>query len=372
MENLFRVAELFVEKVKQDYPQDVAIIGYYGSYADGSQREKSDLDIFFIPNTEKGRGLGHSFIIEDVGIDLFPISWKRAENIAAFNEVIVSVIADSKVLYAASEEDLARFDALREKINLFSKEENRKVAINKALEVFNRVCKSLYYLEELKYSKDITAERVEAFNIVTTVSETVALLNQSYLKKGWGKNLEQILTFEKKPKGFKDLIDAIIRETCSETMVDYCKTLVENTKELLIEEEEILSTNEISFNGFNGYYEEMKSYFNKIIRACDEEDYPTVFFATVNLQKEVASFLLEAQGICRFDSLNTYRTYQDVMIQYGLPNLIEICYPNNYDEIKEGVCRFESAFVELLIKNGLKVNRFNNVEDYGLHLRENY
>jgi len=49
MPGLFKIADLFVEKIKKDFPDDVSVAAYYGSYAQNTENEKSDLDIFFIP-----------------------------------------------------------------------------------------------------------------------------------------------------------------------------------------------------------------------------------------------------------------------------------------------------------------------------------
>jgi predicted nucleotidyltransferase len=46
MTDLFKMADIFVSKVNEDYKNDVAIVGYYGSYSQGTQNSKSDFDIF--------------------------------------------------------------------------------------------------------------------------------------------------------------------------------------------------------------------------------------------------------------------------------------------------------------------------------------
>lgn len=41
-----------------------------------------------------------TFIIDNMGYDIFPVSWKRVEGLVALNEGITSCLADSDILYA--------------------------------------------------------------------------------------------------------------------------------------------------------------------------------------------------------------------------------------------------------------------------------
>ncbi|XUW95433.1 nucleotidyltransferase domain-containing protein [Wukongibacter sp. M2B1] len=68
MKDIFKITEIIKEKIEKKYSNDIAIFAYYGSYAMGLEEEKSDLDFFFIPKTEKGKELGLQFIIEDIGL----------------------------------------------------------------------------------------------------------------------------------------------------------------------------------------------------------------------------------------------------------------------------------------------------------------
>ena len=78
MVDYIKMVDLFIEHIKKEYPDDIAIVAYYGSYAQGTQNKKSDFDLFFIPSTERGKELGECIILDGIGIDFFSISWERA------------------------------------------------------------------------------------------------------------------------------------------------------------------------------------------------------------------------------------------------------------------------------------------------------
>ena len=124
------VARILVDRVKRQYADDIAIVAYYGSYAHGTARHNSDLDIFFIPATPQGAAASFQFILDGIGYDFWPISWERAERIASFEEAIVSVIADSKLLYSRSDADLDRFDKLKNQICSLRQPSNRATMLS--------------------------------------------------------------------------------------------------------------------------------------------------------------------------------------------------------------------------------------------------
>ncbi len=92
---------------------DVAIFAYYGSYATDEATENSDIDFFYIPKTEKSNALSIQFIVDGIGIDLFPISWDRIARIVSLDQPLTSVITKSKVLYASSPEEKEKYFFLK-------------------------------------------------------------------------------------------------------------------------------------------------------------------------------------------------------------------------------------------------------------------
>ena len=58
-------------KIKVKYSDDIAVVVCYGSYITGSAYQKSDLDFFFIPKTNKGYEMNMQFIIDDIGYDFW-------------------------------------------------------------------------------------------------------------------------------------------------------------------------------------------------------------------------------------------------------------------------------------------------------------
>lgn len=69
--------EWAVHKIQTEYREDVSLlIGQVGGGKIPTDEQNMVFD-FFVPSTERGNQLACTFIIEDMGYDLYPISWER-------------------------------------------------------------------------------------------------------------------------------------------------------------------------------------------------------------------------------------------------------------------------------------------------------
>jgi predicted nucleotidyltransferase len=71
-----KLIKMVIERVKRDFPDDIAIIGLTGSFSTDDYHEKSDLDLIIINNTGRGWGISTCFILEDVGYDIYCTPWE--------------------------------------------------------------------------------------------------------------------------------------------------------------------------------------------------------------------------------------------------------------------------------------------------------
>ena len=95
-----------------EFPQDVDVLVAYGSYVTGHAAPGSDLDLFFIPATRRGHSAGETFILEDVGYDLWGMSWQYAERIADLREPVAPLVGDGRVVWAQTPAAGRRYELL--------------------------------------------------------------------------------------------------------------------------------------------------------------------------------------------------------------------------------------------------------------------
>ncbi|MFD0717288.1 kanamycin nucleotidyltransferase C-terminal domain-containing protein [Paenibacillus sp. GCM10027626] len=368
--NVFEVADILVNHVKNVYSEDIAIIAYYGSYAQGTATKRSDLDFFFIPATTKGYQASIQFIINDISFDFWPISWERAERMASFQETQTTIIADCKLLYVRSDEDSERFMKLRDTISSMQNAEQAQTMIEKAESELRNVYEHLYKLSHASEFESITFYRTEAYGVLTKVFQSLALLNGTYYTRGFGKNREQILQLPLKPDGLESLMKTIMHTDVNTDMLQACEKLVADTFELVLAQKEKYFSSPAYADRMKGYYEEIKGVLDKIITACEMNDYDTAFFSTIHAQDEIARFLFFAETGHWPSSLMFNSTYQDIYKRLGFPELVALLYPHDLSQLQLAVVRLSSLLETHLQTKGVEINRFANIEQFEAFLKE--
>jgi len=109
-----KLTEWAVNKIKRDYPDDVALLVGHGCSVAGDGH--GECFSYFVPVTEKGYALEQEIYIGGVNHDLFPIDWARCERLANLDDGISFCLFNCTILYSRSPEDAARFEALRQRL----------------------------------------------------------------------------------------------------------------------------------------------------------------------------------------------------------------------------------------------------------------
>ncbi len=279
--DLMKSAEILIEKIEKDYKEDVAVVVVMGSYLYNDLHSRSDLDMYYVPTTERGENLGKVFIIDGIGFDFWPISWERLERIANHEERTTSIVTEGKVLYYGSKKDLERFNQLRER-GLDTG--NRKNFIEKSRKQFQKTYEAYF---KLLQEQRLSDARKHGMEIIFSLTYATALLNGTTIKRGRGKLKKEILNMDLVPKDFSSLYDTVFISRDVEAIKKSYGELIGNMKSLL-EEEERKEQKERSFQEqMDGYYEELINFYNKIHRACEIGDIYTALFAAVEINQEI-------------------------------------------------------------------------------------
>ncbi|MCX7774003.1 MAG: hypothetical protein N2376_12915 [Clostridia bacterium] len=336
-----KILETLVSKVKEQYSQDIALIACYGSYFNGTAHDKSDLDFYFIPATDKAYDMCMQFILDDIGYDFWPIFWERAERIARFEEPLIPLIADATVVYYRSPDDRKRFEGLRETIaGLLSPE--KKGALLERAEAALKEAKAIFYdaLQQQTYS----TVRMLCADCLGRLLASVAYMNSSYIRKGTANFENEVKRFSCLPEGFLDLFRESVAALTLEDALAPIQKLIANA-ELLLENLRPKSSIRLSNDSAKGFYEEAKSTYNKLAQACETRNTAGAFFAARAIEAEVRSLLGDS--------------YQS----FGFPDLL---FPlkDQFSELKERGALHESILVKALRQANVSINAFESLQAF--------
>ncbi|MCQ6560987.1 nucleotidyltransferase domain-containing protein [Paenibacillus mendelii] len=367
MQNVLDVAHTLVRYIQNNYPDDVAVIAYYGSRAQGTATKRSDLDFFFIPATSNGYQASIQFVIDDISFDFWPISWERAGRMAAFEEPSTSIIAECKLLYTRSEDDRDRFLKLRETIGEMPRHGLK--FMEKAESKLQEAYVHLYKMSRSGDTENITLYRNEAQGLLTSVLYSLALLNKTYFTKGWGKNTEQIMNFPLQPTHLKQLMDTIMNAHVCLDIRAACEQLVQDTLQVLIEHKDTYAEGPSYSDRMKGFYEEVKGIFDKLLTACEMNDYNSAFIWAIGVQDEIARFLYYAAKGHWPVALDPSLDYQRYYVQAGFPNLVTLLDPDDLMPLRSAVARLNEDLESHLRAHGVDICRFDSLAQFEAFLQ---
>lgn len=330
--------ETITNTVKTKYKDDIALFIIYGSCLNGTSHKKSDLDMLFIPKIKRGYQLAKSFILDGIGYDLWATEWETLHKFANYDDMRVSVLADSQLVYSATEEDRKTYETLKQQAFDIMNGSLKPELIWKAeghLEKAKQYMGELVTKENIKYAGGILLELIDV----------ICLLNHSFLRFGCKQISSELSQFEHLPNGFLNMFESLVNATEYEHILTLCKNIILETEAMhnSIKDKVLPVCNS---DDYAGLYEEISSHWNKIRYSCDNEDVAGVYFAATFLQSELDyvkhGFQIKTD---KWDLFNQYN-------------------PANLDAYKDAVNNIEKEFISLLNENNVPIVRYDSIADF--------
>jgi hypothetical protein len=336
------VKELLIEKIKKDYKDDIALVVMMGSQIFNDTHKKSDLDLYFVPKTKRGYNLGFVFTLDGIGFDIWPISWERLENIAKWNERIVSIITDGQILFVSSDEDLDRFNQLKASIldqSIHpSLKEKAKTKFKEAYKIYFDLCTS-------DHLSDVRKHGIKLLYLVT---EVISMYNQIPVKRGRKHLKSEIMNMPDLPKGFSELYEGLFQSKDIKYIKCQLQELIKRMEMWFSDKSKHII---IPFKDqAHGFYEEIINNYNKIERAVELSDPYTALFAAAEIEFE-------------FEWL-----FKDTDVKKDLPDLLSYYHPNQLEEFGRQASIHHQAVLKLLSDHDVRILTFHSDEELGSYL----
>jgi hypothetical protein len=293
--------EWVIKKIETEYKGEISLL--LGRKGVGKVPEDGDHMAFdfFIPACDHGCALATTFIIDDMGYDLFPMSWKRVEGLAALNERIAHNLAESEILYARNDTDRERFELLRK--TLFNNLKNKDFIYTKSLEKINS---AMDIYKTMLFEKSLGNVRKAAGGILQYLSYAIAIINGTYISGDYGYwgGMEQIKKLPKVPANYLKNYEEILKAKDIKTLFKVVHNLIEETREFFKELTPERNVKGYNFGSLEGW-EEARYTFRRIAYACKNNKSVECFNLGCYLQIEL-DILTEEAGLEKMDLLCCY------------------------------------------------------------------
>ncbi len=246
----------------------IDLILVYGGIAQGRFSKYSDYDMIAISDK---KWVVWEFVQDNQPICLWPMTWKKAEEVAmgktSYWSVAAAAIFASKVVWCKSDKILKKFEDLKRFLS-----EGGPRTLKKAITDYDKLYGKLWRMQKAIDEKNDLDISFLKNDIVNELAHILSALNNHYYLNNFGKQLLEIEIFELLPNDFvenykKFLIakpeDALV---IGSTIVDEVKILIRNW----LNEQE-LEPNE-NAAGIAKEWPGIIEWLNKTLSANEEED----------------------------------------------------------------------------------------------------
>jgi len=338
-----KLIDMVIERAKREFPEDIAIIGLSGSFSTGDYHEKSDLDLIIINHTDRGWQISSTFILEDVGYDIYCTPWNtRIEAQANLDSPMVSCLTHMKVLYCANPEDLTRLKAYQQKA---LDEMAKPIGSASLARAQKNIDIAKQHYSEALLTEQIGAVRYASGNLAIALINAVTNLNNTCFKQGTKRYLEELSVLRYLPKNFeqtyKELIDAQAVDDIRSAAFRLLKDTIQLSHDMFAE---LIVPPVPTCDNLTGTYEELWCNLrNKVIASTQAKDKSYAFLTAIGAQNYLDE-MTASRGTKKFD----------VMQEFSADAL---------DAFRESFMRIMDEYLDEYKKLGKEVVRFDSLEE---------
>ena len=115
---------------------------------------------------------------------------------------------------------------------------------------------------------------------------------------------------------------------------------------------------------FIGYYEELKSVINKMLRACDQQDQLTAYAVAAYFHEEISQFLAKAETGIWYNDRHVYGEYSAVFEKIFDIDLLALVARADFEALSVAVEKLDADFVSLLKRQNVEIVHFDNIDAF--------
>lgn len=335
-----KLTEWAIEKIKTEYPQDVALLVAVKGHSTNGDGHGECFD-YFVPATERGKELSQTFIIDGIGHDLYPRTWERTERTATLDDWATTCLSNAEILYSRAPEDAEHFEEIRR--TLYRNLENREFMYRKALEKLD-MAMNLY--RTMMFESAPYKLRMAAGYIADYLSRAVAYLNGTFFQHPSESQIAELEGLPAQPEGFAGYCRAVIAAKTGEELKALAWLLIDTTRRFASahkpERKEPHAA--ADFANLADWYQELCLTWRRLRYYCDLGDGEMAFTDACNLQSELI-IVGEEFGLREMDLLGVFDTA-------------------DLKPLSERADELERYIVSEIARHGVVIRRYDSVDEF--------
>lgn len=251
-----------VHKIETEYAQDVdLLIGQVGGGKIPTDEQNMVFD-FFIPATERGYQLAQTFIIEDMGYDLYPISWERLKGIVEIEEPrMIFALGKGEVIYARTVKAKERFEKL--KAEMLARLQDKAIHFPKSLE-FLATAQDIF--RNMLFEDSLCKIRKAAGGVCSYLMNSIAMVNGTYLESGYMNLTNDLHGMKDVPERFEEVFEEMLSANEVGEIRGKAYELINMTRQFLMDRRPVkeVEQTEPNYDDLAMWYQEARYTFRRI------------------------------------------------------------------------------------------------------------
>jgi len=191
--------------------------------------------------------------------------------------------------------------------------------------------------------------------------ECLGLANQTYFRKGWGSNYDEVLALKDKPSRLEEYVETIVYTADLEKLLVAAEGLTRDTRTvLLLAQRETASPTGIR-NELVDYYPGIREYVNKVKTAALRGDTVKAVVSAGMIQDELTRMLSLSEAGISHQGFNLPSELRKAYSEHGFPDLMAL--EPKPSALIEAAERLDAVSRRLYNEKNLSLNALEGIED---------
>ncbi len=366
MRDVFEVADLLVSHAVDTHGDDVDLIAYHGSHAQGAARDDSDLDIFYVPRDGTNPPVGKTFLLEGRLFDFWPIRWETLEAFAtgrvrgwAFAPALVH---HATPLHVRSEAQATRLTEVKALVLERMRPEARPRMLARAFDAFRNVLADVGAVRLATLEGGISDVRFVGWQVVQSAIECLALANQTFFHRGMGVGLGQLEELPRRPPDLERWISAIGASPDPALVAGACEETMLGTRRVLRDLRAELPIGDRTLEPLAQVYPEMKDMIAKLAHHCGRSEVAAAGIGAWFLQSDLCSILGRAAAEPGHPGLDLLGERSSTYAEIGLPGLLGPA-AGDTDDLADRARSLDRRLRRWLVSQGVDLCEYATLDD---------
>ena len=335
-----RLTEWVINKIRKEYPDDVALLVAVDGYSVNEDGHGEPFD-YYVPATERGNDFAQTFIINGVGNDLYPRSWERTERTASLDDRATQCLGNARILYSRSKADEERFLEIRKR--LFDNLADPVFIYKKALENLD-LAMELY--RTMMFEEKLYKVRALAGFIHNYLSIAAACLNHTYIDKWQDGMIPVIRKWNDLPERFVEYYEAMLDASTVSELRSLSQLLIASVRQFIARHKPGNTDEKKTpdYKWLAEWYQELRTTWNRIYHYCKVKNSEAAFLDACNLQNELG-IVGEEFSLAEMDLLGCFDT-------------------RDLKPLEVRAAELEKAIISVIESNGVKIRQYDTLDEF--------